>query len=208
LQELDIDRASVGDASLALDWFNHELYFGSRLVRLSGESVLSNALISQGKQFPTGASVKADVQLDWYRLGYRYRVSHVISEGRSLDFCPSVGFALLDFGLELDGPGSLSVDRSYAKGCPQLGLKVQYELSSKVSLSGELLGSLPFSNMPRILSGQVLAKYKLLERGSFATTVSLGAGYDQIYYEDNQAVPNDIEVDMGPMMVAGMEISF
>ena len=98
-RELNRDDFFSPEVSLRLRWREHGLYAGASLVRLDGDSTLNTPLVSQGTSFPAGAAVKSEVQLDWYRLGYQYRITWSNEAGTSLSLSPAVGAALLNFCL-------------------------------------------------------------------------------------------------------------
>jgi hypothetical protein len=119
--ELGIDNASMADVAATGAWHNEELYLGAQIIRLSGDATLDEPLVSHGTNFPAGTSVSSDIQLDWYRFGYRHRFE--LLDDRSLTISPGVGAAVLDFSYRLDasGAGPLT-SRSYVKIGPQLAL--------------------------------------------------------------------------------------
>lgn len=207
LEEVGIDNASAGDFWANLSRGHHGLYFGGQLIRLSGDSTLDNALVSQNITFPAGSPVTADVQLDWYRFGYRYLFQHDFG-GRTIDFYPSIGATLLDFHYTLSSPGIDQVDRSYSKVGAQVGLGVTCPLTKRLSLTGQVLVPVPLSHAPEILSAQVAVKYQFLQRRDLSVSGLLGVDYERISYTDGQSVPNDIKADLGPMAVVGLEIRF
>ena len=206
--ELGIDHAAIGDPSITLGWNDHDLYAGARIVRLSGSSRLSTDLISHGTTFPAGTSVNADIQLDWYRIGYEYRVSYKDDHRSILSLYPAVGLALFNFDYLLKGTGGLSAGRSFAKGAPQVGLRSEWTPEGPFSVSGELLSSLPFSTIPLLFSTDLTAGYQLWGRPDRGGIAYVGIGYDRIDEEDHQTVPNHIQASIGPELIVGLKARF
>ena len=160
--EIGINHAAIGAPAVALGWNNHNIYGIARIIRLSGSDVLSETLISNGTTFPAGSHVNADVRLDWYGLGYDYRFAYKYNSAGSLvSFYPAVGFALLNFDYNLNGTPGLSASRGFAKAAPQLGLKSEWVPGGPFSLSAGILSSLPFSNLPLLLSVNFTAGYQI-----------------------------------------------
>jgi hypothetical protein len=210
LDEIGIDDAHIADAEFHADWGAHEVYVGGQWVRLSGDDTLDDDLVSQGRTFPAGTSVQSDVKLDWYRAGYRYRFhwDDPNEPGRLLfTLAPGVGVALLDFEYKLKGGGE-KADRSYIKGGAQLGLEGAWNITERWSLVGEVLCSLPISNTPFIFKSELLARYRVFHSDRCDVGAELGVAYEQIHYEDDQHVPNHVEVDLGPLLVVGLNFSF
>jgi len=210
LDELDIDTVAVGDTSVNLRYGDHGIYAGARFVRLSGDSVLTDDLISRDVTFPAGSSVDLDTRLDWYRFGYQHRFSFQYRKGdeSTLSFNPAIGAVLFDFDYELDGTGGRSVARAFTKGAPHVGLQTIWNPKGPFSLAADVLSSLPFSTLPLILSVDLTGRYQLWGQANRGGLLFLGLGYDRIDFEDSQTVPNHIEVDIGPLLIVGLKVSF
>ena len=206
--ELGINQAAIGVPSLTLGWNNHNLYGGASIIRLSGSNTLSNTLISNGTTFPAGTSVSSDVQLDWYRFGYEYRLTDKYSQASTLSFYPAIGAALFNFDYNLKGISSLSAARSFAKAAPQLGLTSEWNPEGRFSLSGEVFSSLAFSTLPLLLSVDLTGGYQLWGSADHGGIAYLGIGYDLLDEEDNQKVPNHIRASIGPEVVVGLKARF
>ena len=211
LGEIGINTASIYDAEIMPSFGDHGMYFGGQWIGLSGERNLEQSLVSQGNTFLLGSRVKSDVQLDWYRIGYRYRIQRGDEAGLELpntEIYSRLGAAILDFHYQLDGPGAGDVDRAYIKAAPQMGVEMEWHATKKFSLAGELTSTLPFSSMPWIVTAQLEGKYKFIEKGSLGISGLLGAGYEKISFHDHQDLSNDINADFGPMLMLGLEMRF
>ncbi|MBN1510061.1 MAG: hypothetical protein JW955_24660 [Sedimentisphaerales bacterium] len=207
LGELGMKSVHAGDFWANLFYGHHGLYAGGRIIHLSGDGTLDEPLVSQSIAFAAGLPVKANIQLDWYRLGYRYRLPLDWGD-RTIELYPSIGAALFDFQYTLAGQGIDSVDRSYTTVGAQIGFGLTWPLTKRWSLCGEVLAPIPISHTPEILSAQLALKYRLLTHKGLSLSGLFGVGYDQIRYEDGQALPNEIEAELGPMGVLGLEIRF
>jgi hypothetical protein len=207
-----LDELGIDDVSIVDFWMNAErphdgLYFGGRLIHLQGDSTLETDLISQGRTFPAGSPMEADVTFDWYRFGYSFRHFHQWGS-RTIEFAPSVGGVLLTFDNHLTSPGLVPVDRSYSKGGAQLGVRVSSAVTEKLTLSGQLFMPIALSNSVNILSAQATAEYQFLKRKNLEISGLLGIGYEHIEYQDNQLMPNELKLTISPMLLAGLEITF
>ena len=178
-----------------------------RRIHLSGEATLETDLLSQAKTFPAGSPVEAQATFDWYRFGYRWRRFHQW-DGRTFEISPSIGGILLAFDYDLTSPGLEAVDRTYSKGGVQIGVQASTALTDRLTLSGQVLVPIAMSNSVNILSAQVTAKYQFLKHKDVEIAGLLGIGCERIRYQDNQLVPNDIKLDIQPMLTAGLEIAF
>jgi len=210
LKELGIDNASVFDAELTGEIGNQGFYLGGQWTRFSENATLSQALISQGQTFPAQKQVSSDDRVDWYRLGYRYRIQHADEPGAilPLEIHARAGAAFLDFHYRLIGSTGAEADRGYVKPAPQLGLELAWHATSKLSVEGEVTSTVPFSSMPWILTAQVIGKYTLVQKNGCELSGFIGGGYEKISFKDNQAVSNDINMDFGPMLMLGLELRF
>lgn len=206
-EELGIKSVRAADFWANISRGRHGLYAGGRIMRLAGGGTLDDTLISQNLLFAAGLPVEAQAKFDWYRVGYRYLFPWDWGD-KTIELYPSIGAAILDFHYTLSSPGLEGVDRSYMKVGAQIGLGVTLPLTEHLSLTGQVLAPIPFSHAPEILSAQVTMKYRLLERRDLSISGVFGIAYDRISYTDGQTVPNDIEADMGPMGLLGLEIRF
>ena len=205
--ELDINTVVMGDLAGGLGWADHGLYGGARLVRLSGDTVLSAPLVSQGMNFAAGSPVDADIRLDWYRGGYKYRFLFANDDGDTISFAPAVGFVLLDFDYELQGT-TAKASRGFKEGAASLGLDGEWNPEGPFSVSAGILSSLPVSDWPFIFSIQATGGYQLWGEADRGGVAYLGIGFDHIDFEDDQIVPNKIQADMGPLLVVGIKVGF
>ena len=209
--EIGINTASIYDTEVTVSFRDHGLYLGAQWIRLSGDARLEEKLISQGETFGAGTRVNSDVRLDWYRVGYRYRIQRGDEAGAELpntEIYSRLGAAILDFHYRLDGAGSALADRSYIKVAPQMGVEMEWHATKNFSLAGEFTSTLPFPSMPWIVTVELEGKYKFFEKNGIGLSGFLGAGYEKINFHDHQDVSNEINADFGPMLRVGVELRF
>jgi len=210
LDELGFDDVSIVDVSASLQWERHIFDSGGRFVRLDGSATLRTDLITHAVTFPARTLVSADLQFDWYRLGYRYEFLFDPDEhGNRLSFAPGIDVVLFDFDYELRGGGDFHANRDYLKAGVRVGGVGRWLTSGPISIEGSAFWGLPFDGTAQIFSLELVGKYRLWG-GKSATSGSLylGVAYDEIEYEDDQGFPNRVDVDMGPLFIAGMKITF
>ena len=65
----------------------------------------------------------------------------------------------------------------------------------------------PIQNTARILDVGLLGRLRVFqfERGP-AAWVHVGVGYEHIQFRDDQSLPNDVDVELGPLLNAGLEL--
>jgi hypothetical protein len=208
LSEVGIDDGSIYDAEGKYRWGPHEISVGGQWVGLSGDDTLHQDLTSQAQTFPAGSRVHSDLTLDWYRAAYGYRLTWPEKEGflERLTLTPRIGGDLLDFDFKLHSSGVASVSRNYLKGGLQVGLGAEYRLSPQWSIVGDVASSVPIPDTPFIVTAELLARYQFYDARSFSAAVEAGVGWEHIGFEDNQSVPNRIDVDLGPLLVVGVEL--
>lgn len=204
--ELGIDMMTMVNLSLSAGMDSHYIYGSAHLVDLSGKSTLDEKLIFHGREYPAGTRVKSDVNSNWYEVGYQYNI-HFSKERMNLRMAPTVAFALWDFSAELESNGGKN-SRSYIKGTPRIGLEFEWFPVKRFSVSGKAIGSLPFNNMPHIYTVGLVGKYNLTEINRLKILLFMGVEYNRIDFKDNQAEPNRITANMGPLGLIGAEIKF
>ena len=208
LDEIGIDHASIYDIGLALALDQHIITVGGQLIRLDGNATLSQELFTQSTLFSAGSRVDSKVKLDWYRFGYQYEFRFDLPSGDQFRFAPAVQGVLLDFHYELDSPG-LTVNRAYAKGGLQIGATAQWLSTGPFSLEAGLFWGVPIENMVEIFSFQIIGKYQLWgDSQGNGGAAYLGLAFETIDYLDSQRIPNNLDVTLGPMLVAGVQIRF
>jgi hypothetical protein len=208
--EIGIHQLNIADVSGVIGTGPHELYGGAQFIRPSGDATLGSALVTNGVTFPAGTRVHSDVNLDWYRFGYRYDwvIDRGSGERPEWTIYPSAGGAIFTFDYRLTGGGQRA-SRSYAKALPQLGLAVDWRpRGGPLALSAGAMGFPQISSIPAILVEQASARYRLLRRDGFALEGFVGVQWEQIYYEDSQRVPNRIHADLGPLLQVGLTAGF
>ena len=210
LGELGIDDAAMLDASVTLQWERHIFDAGGRFVRLDSSTTLRRELITHDTTYAPGSRISSEVQLDWYRLGYRYEFLFEADEhGNRLSFAPGIDIVLFDFEYGLDSSAGLHSGRDLLKAGVRVGGVGRWSTGGPLSVEGGAFWGLPFDGTAQIFSLELVGKYRLWGgSGGTSGALYLGVAYDEIEYEDDQTMPNRIEVDMGPLFIAGVEISF
>ena len=206
LDEIGITNASIYDAQLTAGFSDNEFYAGGQWIRMSGGATLDQTLISQAQTFPAGTHVSSEVDLDWYRVGYRRRIE--LGNG-DWTLWPGAGAAILDFLYHLNGDGA-TADRSYIKLNAQFGLETEWRPQrGRFSVDLILLASLPITPpLPQMHVEELLVKYRFVESARTELEAHVGVAFEQIYFEDDQHTPNHINADFGPMLVAGLNWHF
>ena len=212
LEELGLDYASIFAAEASFGAGAHEFYFYTQLNRLYGDVTLEETFMSQGRTFPAGSRVHSDVKLDLYRLGYRHRIETGSRRDGAPQFFlyPSAGIAIFAFDMQLDGDGGAYVDRPYAKGAPEFGLGFEWLATDQLTVTGEVTSTFDLSKLPLIVTAKIEGKYMLVRSRGVTVSGTVGVGYQLIRYDDGhkQEMPNDIEVDLGPVVLLGIDVRF
>jgi hypothetical protein len=210
LAELGFDNVSVFDVSLATQAGASIFFLGAQIIELDGSATLSETLITQSAVFPAGTHEHASVQLDWYRFGYEYQFTFDLNDqGSQLRVAPGIEGVLLDFDYQITAAGGLHAHRSYAKAGVSIGGSVEWLTGTPLSFEAQGFWGLPIDSTAQILNVDLVARWQLWgARHAWGGAAYLGAAYEHIEYEDNQTVPNHINVDLGPMLIAGLQITF
>ena len=207
LGEVGIDHASVWDVNGEFRWRSERFYLGAQFIQPSGSDTLDETLVTHGVTFPAGSHVSSDVGLNWYRAGYGHEFD--FGDEHQLRLTPKIGVAILDFDYKLDSDGS-KASRSYIKAGPQIGAEVEWQpWNIPLTFNLDVMLSDNFgTSLAAISSESLVAKYRFFERGSFSSAALIGIAFEQMRYEDNQTVSNRVHVDLGPMLVVGLEFRF
>ena len=205
LDEIGIDDTSIYDISGIAAYHREEFYGGAQIIQMSGSHTLQETLISQGLTFPAGTHVSSDVDVNWYRAGYRHR----FSLGDDWTIWPSVGGILWDFHYKLKGGGE-KADRSFDKANVQFGLEIEWRPNQgRFAIDAAVSAAPPFAtSWPQVYTEQIVASYQVIHSNRSDLDVFAGVAFEQQYHEDSQTVSNRVEANFGPMVVAGLRWSF
>jgi len=215
LDEIGADDDFDGfDGALDLSWREHHVDLGGQWIDLDGSATLDKPLVSNGVRFLAGQRVDSDVQLDWYRIGYRYRFDIPIGKSQHLFVAPGIQGVYFDYDYELKGLNTTfttathqRASRSFPQGGMRLGGTLAWQPHPMFAIEGEGWWGVPIDETARILDVGIAGKLRVFqfERGPGAW-VHLGVRYERIEFRDDQELPNDIDVELGPMLNAGFEL--
>lgn len=210
LSELGIDHATIPDLELAATYGPHQFFVGAQIIRMDDRAKLSNTLVTHGLGLATKSKVKDDIQLDWYRFGYRYPIPMFeTDEGvPTLTVTPQINAAFWDFYYRITS-AKLKTTRRFSKFTGQLGVDVDWRPEGGPFSIGVMgLASPPIDAFPFIVEGEIVARYRLVESKTYSLTGSLGVAAERIDYHDTRLRANHIRADFGPLLVAGFQLSF
>jgi hypothetical protein len=209
---IGIVSANIGDGELAVQFAPHqEIYGGAQIIRLGGTATLQKALISHSLHFPVGAHLDSSVQLDWYRLGYRYTfVADTAQNGiPDVTLTPYVEAILWDFDYSLSASGVGKASRSFSQPGIQIGGTLAWRPNGgPFSLEASLGSFPPISHLATISTESVYARYRFYELKQLDLSALIGVAWEQQDFHDNQKVQNHVSANLGPMFIAGVQVQF
>lgn len=212
IKDLGIDTASIGDGELSVGADNYgEFFFGGQYIHLSANSRLERPLVTHGVSFPKDINVSSDLQLDWYRVGYRYPVIlRQTPEGRpDLILTPWIDVLFWDFSYDINGGSNGRTSRSFTKPGIQVGAEIVWRPGGgPFSLEGQI-GSFPqLSSVVQISVERAIARYHFYHWQQFDFSAHLGVEWEQQNFKDNQRVSNHVSAQFGPMLITGVQVNF
>jgi hypothetical protein len=204
LDELNMNDGFFYDLTLSRRFGRNEVYLGGQLIRLTGNGILEQALITR-IPFAAEQPFDSDLQFDWMRLGVArwYQLGDL-----PVWWAVRAEVALLDFGYTFETPSD-SIERSYSKLTGRLGLDVQWEITSRLRMEAAAAASIPLSNSPDITTADASLHYQLFKNpGAISPELFAGVGMMIIDYEDNQTLPNHVRLEAKPIVSLGVEFKF
>lgn len=210
LSQLGIDQATIPDLELAATYGPHQFFVGAQIIRMDESAKLNGTIVTHGLGLAAKSNVKADEQLDWYRFGYRYPIPMFEADNGvpTLTVTPQIDAAFWDFYYRITS-GKLRTTRRFSKFTGQLGVDVDWRPDGGPFSVGVMgLASPQISSFPLIMEGQLVARYRLVESKSYSLTGSLGVAAERIDYHDTRLRANHIRADFGPLLIAGVQLSF
>lgn len=206
--DVGIHDAIAGEAELHLEWGADGLFVSAVPTRVSGDRRLGTALISHGRAFPAGAAVHANFHLDQYRIGYEHQFRWRNASGTTFTLAPAVGLMLFAFDYTLSAAPGLSAARSYLQAAPQVGMNAAWHPEGRFTVRGSAFGWPSTPTDLSTVSLRLVGEYAVWQQPTYKAAVTLGVGYDQIDFADQQAVSNHVHVDDGPLLLAGVKVAF
>ncbi len=212
IDEFGIDWVNMPRLGLTGGLGRHSLYFEAQAIDLHGSGMLDITLMSQDQVFPAGTLVEANLDLDWYRAGYTYTHPLNLQGGPEPELLvsASAGALLLGADFELRGEDGAQAHRAYNKVGPQLGAGVEWRATDLLRLTGDLDMSLPFSDQPMVISAELAAWLELFRNDAGQSgRLKLGIATETVEFDDKnkQTEPNEINIDLGPLLLLGVEIT-
>lgn len=211
LDEIGIHRSRATDFLLEHEGARTLFYASYRSSSETGRKTLEEDLTSNDADFAAGTQVASAFELNWYRLGIgrRYRLG---SQART-SLIPLLEATLFDFAYTLKAVpqgNSDSAGRGFSHGDFRFGLRAEQEFARGTKLFATALIPLPLglSTQANITTFEAGAAWQLPRFKGIASTLSLGISFDRVRLEDDQEVPNRIEVDFGPAIFVGLELGF
>jgi len=206
LSELGIDRAAFPDVRLCVSRGNDELSLEARFLRLSGGAVLQEPLVSYDTFFPAGTDVDASIDMDTWWLGYGRRVP--LSDAARLDLVPGGGLMLWQFDYRISPEDLPESRRAYAHVAPFLSARLEWNPEGRFRLEGSARASLPVGTGPFDVALEARASFRIWGDSKGGGRLFLGVSHERVSKKDNQPVPNDVEITIGPAILGGIEIDF
>ncbi len=71
-----------------------------------------------------------------------------------------------------------------------------------------MLATLPISSLGQIYTEQLVAKYRLIDLDRVGLEGFGGIAFEQMYYEDDQALSNHVKAEFGPSLIVGLGLRF
>jgi hypothetical protein len=211
LGELGIHHATIGEFGVSAIWGPHEVFGGGEIIQLSGTESLRSDLTTHGVNFASGTVISSDVDLDWYRIGYRHHFDLLPTPNGfpQLALSPYADGVVWNFDYSIEGGGKRT-SRSYLKPTAQLGLAATWQPGAgPFALMADVASAPPaISSVPFIAIEQIGAKYRIAHTSAFDVSSSVGVRFEQLNYFDHQRVPNHIRANLGPLLIVGFGIGF
>jgi hypothetical protein len=168
----------------------------------------------QNAEFCNGDEINARVDMDWLSFGYGYTFDFTLAGGRSLLVAPSVQADLYRFELEMEHVDSQKsaengrVDRRYNKGGLRVGGIVEYAQNDWLTWGAKVVTSIVLPSAPASSDFEAYARFRLWDSENTRGSLRAGVGYTYFRYTDQQTVPNDLVVEMGPSPLLALAMQF
>ena len=212
LRQMGVENTNIGDGELTIGVGDYgEFFLGAQYIHESGSSTIERNLTTHGITFPKGTHINGDIQLDWYRVGYRYPIPlNFTPEGRTdLTFTPWVDAVFWDFSYDVSAGSVGDASRSFTKPGVQVGGDLVWRPGGGPFSLEAGVGSFPrVSSLATISTERLIARYHFYRWRRFDFSAHVGLEFEQQDFKDSQRLSNHISADFGPMLVTGLSVGF
>jgi hypothetical protein len=204
--ELDVGTVLAPSGDLRFAFGRHRVHAGATYWILHGEDVLREDLTTHGDTYVAGTSLSSETEFlsSWLAWGYAFPLGG--TPGR-LTFVPGVGLYMHSQRYSVSGDGRSS-GRDFNVASPMLDAELIWHPGGRIHVSGELklvLDQLLGSDTPTTMVEAAVRLHLDLWRDA---NVFLGVGVTSIDHYDDQALPNDSELEVVPWFSLGCEFRF
>ncbi len=210
LDEIGVETLTSGKLKLKFDVENIIFNIGARFQRMNGSETITQSLTTQNSLYPQGTNVRSDLRFDWYRFGFGYRFNFRQDQARHrFSIEPGVEGVLIDFHYKMKANGIIPNNRDYTHMGMRIGCLFVWEPTDKIKVELNGRWGAPFENSAVISSWEVLGIFRVLgEPEELNLSLVLGLGEDEIHFKDEQVIPNNLRLDVGPHVQFGLRFSF
>jgi hypothetical protein len=206
LEEIGADTGAEITAGLLARWGRHEVALGNSILFLQGDNTLSRDLTSQADFYAAGTSVESDSWISFHDLAYRYAFPVPLGACDGLTVRPEVGGSAFHLEYLLKGSNGEDADRSYTHVAPHLGLGIAWRRrGSPVSFEARarqtLVDLMPDDRQVDLFEVTGRVRYDL----GTSLSLDLETGWRRLRFQDDQTVPNDLDVKFGPWIGLGLD---
>jgi hypothetical protein len=210
---IGLNTANIADLELSAKWSTYgEFFVGAEIIPLSGAAFIGpKTLTSAGITYPKNSHVASDIDLSWWRFGYRY--PFVLSTARNgipdIILTPYFEAILWTFDYNLTVPKHKTANRSFDQVGFQFGGTIAWRPNGGPLTLEATLGSFPqMSNYATISIERLDLRYNFYDWRRFSFSGILGVTWEQQDFEDHQRLSNHISADLGPLLTVGLQTRF
>jgi hypothetical protein len=208
-----ISTANIADFELGAKWHNYgEFYVGYQYIPLNGAAFIGpKTLTTAGITYPASSHVASDIDLSWYRFGYRF--PFVLSTARNgvpdVVLSPSFEVTLWTFDYNLTVAKQRTANRSFDQLGFQVGGTIMWRPEGGPLSMEATLGSFPqLPNYATISVESLYLRYRFYDWRRFGFSGLIGVTWEQQDFHDRQSLSNHISADMGPLLTVGLQAQF
>jgi hypothetical protein len=210
---IGLNTANIADLELSCKVSQYgEFFVGTEYIPLSGSAFIGpKTLTTDGITYPARSHVSSDVDLSWWRFGYRY--PFVITTARNglpeITLTPYFDVVLWTFDYNLTVPKHRTANRSFDQLGFQLGGTLAYRPGGGPLSFEATLASFPtMANYVTISMERLNLRYTFYDWQRFRFSGLLGVTWEQQDFQDHQSLPNHISADFGPLLTVGLQAQF
>lgn len=198
LSEIGINQSPFFETGAVFDSGILGIYGIYQYLRPTGNRILDQNITTHGINIIQGTSISTDNKFDLYRIGIFHSFGLF-----NFSIYPELEGTLLNFNYQISTP-AVATSRGFNSLTFRVGLGASLQLTSFVGFMASAETSIPNVMNLQVQTAKAEVDFTVYQQLMFQLKLFGNVGYERIYFEDHQTLPNKIDVRAFPVVAVGI----